>query len=77
MAKGCLTVRITIQAGTKVGHSDLVILCGRVINHWIKGTLGITGLSCPRDLIEDRVWHLDVDFAFPGCAEAPKGSGVH
>ena len=43
MVKICLTVRLTNQAGTKVGHSDPVILCGKVIDHRIKGTPGITG----------------------------------
>jgi len=43
MAKVCLTVRLIGQAETKVGHSDPIILCGRVIDQRIKGTLGITG----------------------------------
>ena len=43
MAQACLTVRVTIQAETKVGHSDLVVLYGRAITQRIKGTLGITG----------------------------------
>ena len=38
-----LTVRHTCRAGTKVGHSDPVILCGRAIAQRIKGTPGITG----------------------------------
>ena len=43
MAKACLTARPTSRAETKVGHSDPVILCGRVIAQRIKGTPGITG----------------------------------
>jgi len=43
MAKICLTVRSTDRTETKVGHSDPVILCGKVIAQRIKGTLGITG----------------------------------
>ena len=43
MVKACLTVRRTGRTGTKVGHSDLVVLCGRAITQRIKGTLGITG----------------------------------
>ena len=39
----CLTERLTNQTETKVGHSDLVILCGKVITQRIKGTPGITG----------------------------------
>ena len=43
MAQACLTARVTIQAETKVGHSDPVVLRGRAIAQRIKGTLGITG----------------------------------
>ncbi len=43
MAKACLTARPTSRAGTKVGHSDPVVLYGRAIAQRIKGTLGITG----------------------------------
>jgi len=43
MIKDCLTVRLTNRTGTKVGHSDPVILSGKVIAQRIKGTLGITG----------------------------------
>jgi len=39
----CLTVRKTIQTGMKIGHSDPVFLCGKIIAQRIKGTLGITG----------------------------------
>ena len=41
--KGCLTVRQTRRTGTKVGLSDPVVLYGRAIAQWIKGTPGITG----------------------------------
>ena len=43
MAKGCLTVRPTSRAETKVGHSDPVVPHGRAIAQRIKGTPGITG----------------------------------
>ena len=43
MAQGCLTARVTTRAGTKVGHSDPVVLNGRAIAQRIKGTPGITG----------------------------------
>ena len=43
LAQGCLTVRQTSRAGTKVGQSDPVVPYGRAIAHRIKGTLGITG----------------------------------
>ena len=38
-----LTARQTRRAGTKVGHSDPVVLHGRAIAQRIKGTPGITG----------------------------------
>lgn len=43
MAKICLTVRLTNRTETKVDHNDPVILCGKVIDQWIKGTPGVTG----------------------------------
>ena len=45
MAYVCLTVRLTNRTGIRllVGHSDPVILCGKVIAQRIKGTPGITG----------------------------------
>ena len=43
MAQARLTARQTRRAGTKVGHSDPVVLYGRAIAQRIKGTLGITG----------------------------------
>ena len=42
-AEARLTARLTSRAGAKAGHSDPVILNGRVIAQRIKGTLGITG----------------------------------
>ena len=42
-AKGSLTVRQTSRAETKVGLSDLTMLCGKVVTQRIKVTLGITG----------------------------------
>jgi len=71
-----LIVRLTSQTRTKVGHSDPVILCGKIIAQRIKGTPGITGLWPPRVLIGGVVWHLDVDFSHPGAAEGSKGSVV-
>jgi len=38
-----LTGRLTGQSGTKVGHSDPMILYGKIIAQRIKGTPGITG----------------------------------
>jgi len=41
MVKACLTVRLTSQAETKVGHSDPGVLGGKALDQRIKGTLGI------------------------------------
>ena len=41
--KICLTERLANQSGTKVGHSDPIMLSGKVIDQRIKGTPGITG----------------------------------
>ena len=43
MAQASLTASLTRRAGTKVGHSDPVVLNGRAIAQRIKGTPGITG----------------------------------
>ncbi len=43
MQNAYLTVRMTLRAGTKVGHSDPVVQCGMAIAQRIKGTPGITG----------------------------------
>ena len=76
MAKACLTARPTSRAGTKVGHSDPVVLYGRAIAQRIKGTLGITGLYRPRVHIDGGVWHLDVGSSHPGAVAGPKGMAV-
>ena len=76
MAQACLTARRTCQAETKVGHSDLVVPCGRAITQRIKGTPGITGLSPPRVHIDGEVWHLDVGSSHPGAEAGPKGLAV-
>src|SRR5213076_462242 len=75
-AQGSLTARPTGRAGTKVGHSDPVVLYGRAIAQRIKGTLGITGLSPPRVHIDGEVWHLDVGSSHPGAEVGPKGLAV-
>jgi hypothetical protein len=69
----CLTVRSTNRAGTKVGHNDPVILCGKVIDQRIKGTPGITGLYFRRVHIGEIVWHLDVGSSQPWAEGGPKG----
>ena len=74
--EGCLTARLISRADTKVGLSDPVIPCGRVIAHQTKGTLGITGLSLPSVHSGGAVWHLDVGSSHPGGGEAPKGLAV-
>ena len=42
-AEVCLTARPTGRAGSKDALSDLVVLNGRAIANWTKGTPGITG----------------------------------
>tara|TARA_Y100000588_G_scaffold232898_1_gene246565 strand:- start:71 stop:367 length:297 start_codon:yes stop_codon:yes gene_type:complete len=42
-AEGSLTARHTGRAGAKAGFSDPVVLYGKAIAKWIKGTPGITG----------------------------------
>ncbi|CAJ0900263.1 8547_t:CDS:2 [Entrophospora sp. SA101] len=64
--KGCLTVRLTGRTDTKVGLSDLPMLSGKVGTQRIKVTPGITGLSFPRDHIDEKDWHLDVGSSHPG-----------
>ena len=55
-----LTVRLMNRTEMKVGHSDPVILRGKIIAQQIKSTPGITGLCPPRAHIDGGVWHLDV-----------------
>ena len=75
-AQGSLTVRLTSRAGTKVGTSDPAVACGSAVAQRIKGTSGITGLSCPRVHIDGKVWHLDVGSSHPGAVVGPKGWAV-
>ena len=42
-----------------------------------KGTSRITGLSPPIVHIDGAVWYIAVGSSYPGCAQAPKGVGVH
>ena len=74
--EGSLTARPTSRAGTKVGPSDPVTPCGRVIAQRIKVTPGITGLSPPRVHIDGAVWHLDVGSSHPGAGAGSKGWAV-
>ena len=75
-AEASLTARPTGRADAKAGLSDPVVPDGRAIDHRIKGTLGITGLSLPRVHIDGEVWHLDVGSSHPGAGEGPKGLAV-
>ncbi len=47
MAQGCLTVRLTSRAGTKVEHSDPVVPNGRAIAQRIKRYSGDNRLISP------------------------------
>ena len=69
-------MRQTSRTGAKAGVSDPVVLYGRAIAKWIKGTPGITGLSPLRVHIDEEVWHLDVGSSHPGAGEGPKGLAV-
>ena len=75
-AQGGLTARPTGRAGTKVGPSDPMVACGSAIAKRLKGTPGITGLSCPSVHSDGRDWHLDVGSSHPGGGAAPKGPAV-
>src|SRR6516164_9335663 len=74
--QGSLTARPTSRAGAKAGLSDPAMACGSVVDQRIKGTPGITGLSCPRVHIDGKVWHLDVGSSHPGAEAGPKGWAV-
>jgi hypothetical protein len=74
--KARLTARPTSRAGAKAGLSDPAMACGSVVDQRIKGTPGITGLSCPRVHIDGKVWHLDVGSSHPGAEAGPKGWAV-
>ena len=66
-------MRQTCRTDAKAGLSDPASLRGWDVAYRIKGTPGITGLSCPRVHIDDKVWHLDVGSSHPGAVEGPKG----
>ena len=75
-AQGSLTARLTGRAGAKAGPSDPTAACGSAVAHRLKGTPGITGLSCPRVHIDGKGWHLDVGSSHPGAGAGPKGRAV-
>ena len=74
--EGCLTASPMGRAGAKAGLSDPAVACGSAVDQRIKGTTGITGLSCPRVHIDGKVWHLDVGSSHPGAGAGPKGWAV-
>src|SRR5438093_1330038 len=59
-AQGSLTARLTGRAGTKVGPSDPLVASGSARAKRLKGTPGITGLSCPSVHSDGRDWHLNL-----------------
>ena len=75
-AQGSLTARHTGRADAKAGLSDPAVVSGNAVAQRIKGTPGITGLSCPRVHIDGTVWHLDVGSSHPGAGQGPKGLAV-
>lgn len=76
-------MRRTLQTGigevktSLVGLSDPRFLWEMDLAQWMKGTPGITGSSPLRVHIDEEVWHLDVDSAYPDDAAVVKGAGVH
>jgi len=76
MAYIYLIVRFTNRTRMKVGHSDQVVLCGKIIAQRIKDTLGITGWWFLRVLIDETVWHLDVGSSYPDAEVGIKGPAV-
>ena len=75
-AEARLTARQTSRAGTKVGHSDPVVLNGRAIAQRIKRYSGDNRLIPPKSSYRRRVWHLDVGSSHPGAEVGPKGMAV-
>ena len=69
-------MRQTSRADAKAGLSDPAVGSGTAVAQWIKGTLGITGLSRPSVHSDGVVWHLDVGSSHPGAEEGPKGLAV-
>ena len=69
-------MRQTSRTGAKAGLSDPAVGSGTAVAQWIKGTLGITGLSRPSVHSDGVVWHLDVGSSHPGAGEGPKGLAV-
>ena len=57
MVEACLTVRLTSQAETKVGHSDPGVLGGKALDQRIKGT-GLERRETVRSLSSARVGNL-------------------
>jgi|GEM_PF-2962975 len=55
MIKICLTVRVTTQTETQVGHNDPAVVYGNTVAYRKKETLGITDLSWLRVLIDAMV----------------------
>ena len=54
-AEGSLTERQTCRADTKVGLSDPAVVSGNAVAQRTKVTLGITGLSLPRE-VRSKGW---------------------
>ena len=69
-------MRQTSRTDAKAGLSDPAVGNGTAVAQWIKGTLGITGLSPPSVHSDGEVWHLDVGSSHPGAEEGPKGLAV-
>ena len=66
-------MRATAQAETKVGHSDVVLPCGRGIAATDKSSPGKQDQSLPIGHIDGEAWRLVTGSSHPGAEGGPKG----
>ena len=71
-----MTEKFTNWSGTKVGLLIQQCIVWLLVAQRIKITLGITGWSLPKVLINEEVWHLDVGSSPPDAAIRIKGWAV-
>ena len=71
MAQGCLTVRPTSRAGTKVEHSDPVVPYGRAIAQRIKGTPVLRGASTQAVVNANLMCEYEEDLGISKIAYVP------
>jgi len=76
MIKICLTELKIFSSGTNVGLNEPFFILELNYEQQLKNTPGITGLYNLIVLIDNYVWHLDVDLSYPHIAEDIKGLAV-